>query len=148
MDSQIASHRGVPRHGFGREFIVAVGAVQEGLSSLAVLSRGLDDPAKARPSLRVQGASRARESIFQVKAEGRLGLVRASGPGVRMPGCGPHPLCHILPGASVGWTEVASSLSTWPTVTPLPRDPLPIIPLSPHLYPRALPTGTNLDPRT
>lgn len=59
LDSQIASCRGVPGHGLGREFIVAVGAVQEGLSPLAVLSSGLDDPAKARPNLRVQGASAA-----------------------------------------------------------------------------------------
>lgn len=70
-DSQVAGHRRVPGQGLGQEFIVAVGAVQEGLTPLAVLGRGLDDLAKARPDVRVLSASPTRECIFQVKAGNR-----------------------------------------------------------------------------
>lgn len=58
--------------------MVTVGAVQEGLAPLALLARGLEDSSR----LRVQGASAAREPIFQVEAEGRNRGVKSGSRGI------------------------------------------------------------------
>lgn len=62
--------------------MVAVGAVQEGLTPQAVLPRGLEDPA----TLRVQRAPAVRKPVFQVKAGGGNTTEASGGRGRRLAG--------------------------------------------------------------
>lgn len=59
-----------------------------------------------------------------------------------------HTRCHILPGGPRWVGQNSLRLVCLPTGTPLLRDGVPVIPLSPHLYPGAFPTGSNLDSGT
>ena len=69
-DSHVTGDGGVPGHGLGREVVVAVGAVEEGLSPLAVHKVGLEDEAGARAGHGVQGAAARRGAIVHVETVG------------------------------------------------------------------------------
>lgn len=63
----------VPRHGLGRQVIVAVGAVEEGLPSLVVPGEvGVEDQTRAGGGLRVQGAAAGRRAILHIKTETQI----------------------------------------------------------------------------
>lgn len=69
---QFRGDGGVPRHRLGRQIVVAVRAVEEGLSPLVVTGEvGVEDQARAGGGLRVQGAAAGRRAILHVKTEGK-----------------------------------------------------------------------------
>lgn len=68
--SQFRGDGGVSWHGLGGQFIVAVWAIEEGLSALVVTWEvGVEDQTGARGGLRVQGAAARRGSILHIEAE-------------------------------------------------------------------------------
>lgn len=70
--SQFRGDGGVPWHRFGGQVIVAVGAVEKGLSPLAVTWEvGVEDQARAGGRLGVQGAAAGRGAILHVEAANR-----------------------------------------------------------------------------
>lgn len=88
--------------------MVAVRAVQEGLTPLAVMDRGLEGAADIRPGLSVQETPATREPIFQVTAGG----------GNRKTTSGrDSSVCKSVP----------SSLDPPPptSITPAPQEPMP-----------------------
>ena len=69
-DSQLSYDGRVSGHGFGREVVVAVGAVEEGLSPLAVARQvGVEDQARARGRGQVGRTAARRAAIFHIEAE-------------------------------------------------------------------------------
>lgn len=70
--SQFRGDGGVAWHGFGRQVIVAVRAVQEGLPPLAVAGEvGVEDQARAGRRLGVQGAAAGGGAILHVETADR-----------------------------------------------------------------------------
>ncbi len=67
MHSHVTGNGGVSGHRLGREVVVAVRAVQERLSPLAVDKIGLQDKAGARAGHRVQGAATWWRAIVHIK---------------------------------------------------------------------------------
>lgn len=69
-NSQLWGNRGVARHGFGREVVVAVWAVQEGLSPLVVSGLGevgVKYEPRARGGLRIQWTASCRRPVLHVE---------------------------------------------------------------------------------
>lgn len=67
MHSHVTGNRGVSGHRLGREVVVAVGAVEERLSPLAVDKIGLQDEAWARAGHRVQWAATWWRAIVHIE---------------------------------------------------------------------------------
>ncbi|TNN48942.1 hypothetical protein EYF80_040832 [Liparis tanakae] len=69
LDGVLRGDGGVPGHGLGRQVVVAVGAVQEGLPPLAVAREvGVEDQPRAGGGLGVQGAAAGRRAILHIEA--------------------------------------------------------------------------------
>lgn len=72
MYSQFRGDGGVSGHGFGGQVVVAVRAVQEGLSPLAVTGEvSVEDQARAGRRLGVQGAAAGGGAILHIKTANR-----------------------------------------------------------------------------